>query len=156
MSLDANRYLERRVAGGGVESSHVELVRRVAALERRLGPAAAAIAAGDPGALGARVDALELRVDALEELAHRELAGVITAAGAAQIGAEYSVNKTGTGVYVITFDDAFSAAPAIALGGFAVGGTRLAAASATGFEARTRDAAGGAVDAAFHFTATAV
>lgn len=156
MSFDANRYLERRIAGGGAEASPVELLRRIVALERRLGPAAAAISGGDASTLGARVDALEVRVASLEGLSHREVAGVITAAGAPQIGAVFVVNKTGIGVYAVTFNQAFAAVPAIALGGFALGETRLAVTNAGGFEVRTTDAAGAAADAAFHFNAVAV
>lgn len=44
---------------------------------------------------------------------NRVVRGIITSTGAIAAGTGFSVNKTGTGVYVITFDPVFSDTPAV-------------------------------------------
>jgi len=154
MSLDAHKELLERAAG--VDPS-VGLGRRVAALEGRLGRTAAAIASPDATALGSRVSALETRMAAAETTLNgigRSVRGRVDAAGTVAGGAGFTVTKTGTGLYTVTFSTAFGAVPAIIPAGVN-GEARLTGALAGSFTVATF-AAGVATDLAFHFLATAV
>jgi hypothetical protein len=100
-------------------------------------------------------------------LAGASLTGIVNANGTIAAGTGFTVNRTGAGVYVVTFTAAFSAAPdvqmtmtdplgwQVATGGFACifGATSVTGA---GFTAKFITPAGGAFDAPFNFTAQAV
>jgi hypothetical protein len=46
----------------------------------------------------------------------RDVAGTVTAAGAILLGSGFTVNRTGTGQYTITFDEAFADHPIVTFG----------------------------------------
>jgi len=85
----------------------------------------------------------------------RILRGVVDAAGNNLHGAGFTVARTGTGAYTVTFSSGFADFPAVTVSAQS-GLARMATTTNVGLgstQIRTFDATGSAVDAQFHFTA---
>lgn len=86
----------------------------------------------------------------------RVLSGGVTDVGAVNYGAGFSVARTGTGVYAVTFDRPFKASYALTFGsdqGVALPRSYWSAQSLSGFTASIKDSSGVLTDAFWNFTA---
>lgn len=83
------------------------------------------------------------------------VAGVVGSTGSEDGGdtSLWSVNKTGTGVYVITFAPAFSAAPVVTASAMSWGAQTTAASPSSATISVFNTSTGVALDRGFHFTA---
>lgn len=87
----------------------------------------------------------------------RMITGAVTAAGNVQAGTGFTVNRTGVGVYVVTFTTGFAATPIVLATALDV--VRIAdvnGQSASGFTGRLYTNAAAAVDSDWNFVAFAV
>ncbi len=109
---------------------------------------------------GALIRQLQGRVAALPS---RTVRGEVAADGTVVRGAGFSVAKTGTGAYTVSFSEAFPLTPVVVVGAGPVAGANDAklasspAPSASGFGVTTfTSTTGAAADLAFSFVAEAV
>lgn len=94
-----------------------------------------------------RLDTLEAALDGL-----RIVRGIVAADGSITEGTGFTINKTGTGAYTVTYTTAFSDVPAFTFNSssqpvYRINGTTTASAASV----LTFTLAGVAADAAFHF-----
>jgi hypothetical protein len=85
----------------------------------------------------------------------RTVRGIVTSAGAVLEGDGYTPSRTGTGLFTITFDTAFSGIPSLnptPFGSSGLGAT-ITAHTASAISIRISNASNTATDAAFHFIA---
>lgn len=85
------------------------------------------------------------------------ITGIVNGDGSIAAGSGFAVNRTGAGVYVVTFNPSFAVAPVVvpALIGVTVSSLRLSVApTKDGFTLQTFTAAGALTDSSWNFTAT--